>query len=355
MNPTRYTLLSIYTEIHDKLTGQGIRPKEIIEEKSRTLRLDQVSENIFRDTLKDFRMEELVYLRALNDQQRYFLGDDLMQVALVLNELLPRFKDLEVKEKQNYAEVEKLSVGNVISAGDLTYKHLVNETPGYLRRLITSAVEPSGYYMHTGLLHRKDIEEMEMISANWVLTGNKIDEEALKILSLLGVDGKPTELKDTDVARFKYIRELSPALMLLSNFKRSDSALFSRFIILLPSALAWTIGKSSSLSTEECDAVMDLLETTMTFTRALQSNADQATRVRQMLHHGFPVYKDLMELAKLQSNLMSWNFEGIIYRLSQNLSIILKNRENEPHVTRFLMASGVLPAYARHKEAYVKR
>lgn len=355
MNPTRYTLLSVYTEIHDKLTSQGIRPKEIIEEKSRTLRLDRISDAIFRDVLKDFHLEELVYLRALNDQQRYFLGDDLMQVALVLNELLPRFKDLEVKEKQNYSEVEKLPSGTVITAGDLTYDHLVKETPGYLRRLITAAVEANGYYMHTGALQRKDLEEMELISANWVLTGSKIDEEALKILSLLGVDGKPTELKDTDVPRFKYIRELTPALMLLSNFKRSDSALFSRFIILLPSALTWTLGKSSSATTEENDAIMDLLETTMTFTRALQSNCEQAMRVRQMLHHGFPVYKDLMELSKLQSNLMSWNFEGIIYRLSQNLSVLLRNRGNETQVTRFLMASGILPAYARHKEAYIRR
>lgn len=355
-NPTRYTLLGMYTAIHTALTSAGFKPKELIDEK-RTVRLPPVPETIFTKALSPYSLEQKIYLRALNDQQRYFLGDDLMQVALILNELLPRFRDLEAKEKTQYMEVIKLPEATVLSAADLAYDHLAKETPAYLRRLITSAVDSSSYYMQTCSLSQKDIVEMEEISVAWVLAGTRQDAEALKVLSLLDPSGRPAELRDTDVPRFKYVSDLMPSLQVLSNFKRSDSALFSRFVVLLPSALTWFLGNSDGYTTtpEEEDAVMDLLETSMTFMRAFQANADQAARVRQLLHHGIPVYKDLMDLVRTQSYLMSWNFEGIIYRLSQNLSTLMADRKNEVQITRFLMASGILQVYARHKNAYIRR
>lgn len=357
INPSRYTLLAIYTGIHNKLTNIGVKPKDIIDEKSRTLHLTEDTERIFKNTLSAYTLEEQCYLRVLNDQQRYFLGDDLMQVALVLNELLPRFRDLEIKEKKNYVEAIKLPPNTVITAGDLIFNHLASESPAYVRRLITSAVESGDYYMTVSNPLKKDIEEMENISANWILEGVKHDAEALKILSLLGTDGKPSELKDTDVGRFKYLIDLQPSLLKLSSFKRSDSAHFSRFIVLLPSILTWCLGNSNLMIMEaaEEDPLMDLLESVMTFTRVLQNNADQAAKIRQLIHHGFPVYKDLIELQKAQSSLMSWNFEGIIFRLAQNINVLLRDRKNETQVTKFLMASGILQLYSRHKDAYIKR
>lgn len=356
-NPTRHTLMNLYTTLHNGLTAIGIKPKEIINEKTRDTNISPNALALFETALKPFTLEEKIYLRALNDQQRYFLGDDLMQVALAMNVYLPKFRDLETQEKKDYVDIVKFTDNSVITAADLAFNHLGKERPSYLRRLITAAVESSNYYMQTPALPNSAMEEMQLISANWVLEGKKHDEDALKILSLLGPDGRPTELRDTDVIRFKYVSDLMPGLLVISNFKRSDSALFSRFIVLLPSALTWFLGNSDhkNFNAEEEDAVMDLLETTMTFMRAFQANADNASRIRQLLHHGFPVYKDLMDLAHSQSYLMSWNFEGIIYRLSHNLGILLRDRKNEQQMTRFLMASGILQAYARHKNAYIKR
>ena len=354
MNPTRYTLLCLYVDIHNKLSDQGIKAKDIVDEKTRKVLLSEKDMKIFTDRLECFTIEEQTYLRVLNDHQRYFLGDDLKHIALVLNEILPRFRELENKEKKTNQEVEKLPENTVIAASDLAYDHLAKESEAYIRRLITSALASTDYQMITSPIQEQFLDEMELISANWLLDGTKYDEEALKILSLLGPDGRPLELKDSDVPRFKFVEELMPSLLLLSNFKRSDSTYFSRFVNLLPSTLTWHVVNAPDNQNEE-DSGMDLLEATMTFTRSLQANADQAARVRQLLYHGFPVYKDLIELAKSQSYLMSWNFKGIIYRLAQNLSTMLSSRENENQMTRFLMASGILQAYARHKNAYIKR
>ena len=103
------------------------------------------------------------------------------------------------------------------------------------------------------------------------------------------------------------------------------------------------------------DPLMDVLEATMTFTRSLQANADKAAHVRQMFHHGFPVYKELLELVRSQSQLMSWSLESIIYRLANNFKALLENRENSGPMVRFLLSTGILASYAKHKDTYIER
>lgn len=353
--PSRYTLAELYTGIHRQLTDLGFQPRTLVEEKTRELKLPPEAQKVFDTELAKFSPAAQFYLRTLNDQTRYFLGDELMHVALILNELLPRFTQREAMEQETYEKVSTFPPDTLISASELAFDHLAKESPAYIRRLLTSAIQPGLYSMTPPKMKPEEIAEMELISAQWVLENKKYDEDALKVMSMVGPDGKPAELKKSGVARFNYISELMPKLLAVSNFRRADSSHFSRFVNLLPSVLLWFLGNPiSELTSADEDPVMDLLEASITFNKTLQTHAEQAGRVRQMLHHGFPVYKDLMTLAHAQTQLMSWNFESILYRFSMNLPTILKVKEAEEPIVRLLMACGVLTTYARHKNAYIK-
>lgn len=355
-NPSRFTLLSLYVDIFKKLKSMGVNPKEIVITRQRKIIMNETGLEEVKKMISSFSFEEQVYLRTLNDQQRYSLGDDLMHIGLLLNELLPRFKDLEAKERQSYKEVEKLPPKTVISPEDLVYNHLRFEDPAYIRRLITTTVLSADYYMKHSQLSEETVEQMEFISAEWLLKDTKIDQEILKILSMVDSSGKSAELQGTDEPRYKYVRELMPSLIALSSFKRSEQTQFAKFVFILPSVLTWALGNySSNMVPADEDPLMDVLEATMTFTRSLQANADKAARIRQMFHHGFPVYKELLDLVRSQSQLMSWSLESIIYRLANNLKALLENRENSEPMVRFLLSTGILTTYAKHKDTYIER
>ena len=354
--PSRYDLLTLYTSIHQGLTAIGIVPKDIIADRQRTVKLSEEGHKVFDQLLAEYDFDQQIYLRALNDNQRYDLGDDLMQVALALNEKLPRFKDLEEKERQSYTEIEKLPPKTVLTAEELIFDYMAKESPVYLRRLIASAVLMDDYSMKHTPVNAKDQLEMETISANWLLSKEKSDSEMLNIMSMTDNQGRPMEMKNAELTRFKFIYEVMPSLVALSSFKRSEPTNFARFVVLLPSLIIWTLGNyHNSMVQEEEDPSMDILETTMTFNRALRANADKASRLRQMIHYGFPVYKELLELAKAQSTLMSWNFESIIFRLGYNLPVILRNRNNAHAIVRFMIQTGILANYAKHKNCHLER
>lgn len=353
---SRYDLLTIYTNIHKGLTAIGVVPKDIIANRQRDIRMPAEGHEVFKKAVSGFTFEQQVYLRALNDNQRYDLGDDLMQVAIVLNEILPRFKDLESQERQNYENIEMFEPKSVVSAETLIFDHMVKESPAYLRRLITNSVMMDDYSMKHSVLSPQEQTEMENITANWLLNKQKLDEDLLNIMSMTDSHGRPVEMHQTDVPRYKFIYEIMPSLVALSSFKRSENTNFARFVVLLSSLMVWTLGNfEPGMKAEEEDPLMDILETTMTFNRRLRANADKASRLRQMVHYGFPVYKELLELAKSQSVLMSWNFEGIIYRLSYNLPVVLRNRDNAAFIVRFMTQTGILNNYAKHKGAYLER
>lgn len=358
VNPlSRFILMGLYVEIHRELKKNDISPREILGERSRIAGPNsEKTIEIIKNSVSKYSFDEQVYLRALNDQQRFFLGDDLMQVAIALNEVLPRFKDMDQEERANFKEVEKFPPKTVISASELVYEHLTKEEPSYLRRLILNAVNTGDYYMQHTPLSDKETEEMELISADWLLSKEKTDKEILSILSMVDSKGRPQEMRDTDVPRFRFIHELIPSLLAISSFKRSETTNFARFVVLLPSVLTWVLGDEDfPLKTSEEDPILDILESMMTFTRAFQANADKAARLRQMVHHGFPVYKELLDLSKNQNTLLSWNFESIVYRLSNNIEAILRNRTIEEPIMRFFVQSGILSLYARHKNAYIER
>ena len=355
--PSRYDLLSLYTNIHKGLTSLGIVPKEIIADRVRTVRLSEEGHAVFDTYLSEYNFEQQVYLRALNDNQRYDLGDDLMQVAIVLAEKFPKMRDLENKERESLVDLDQLN-NKVLSAEELIFDHMAYESTAYLRRLITSAVQMDDYSMRHTPLSMNDQEEMEIITANWLLTRDKTDSEILNILSMVGKNGRPMELKNAGLPRYRFIYEVMSSLVALSSFGRSEQTNFARFVILLPSLITWTLGNfEDKLSPGEEDPLMDILETIMTFNRALRANADKASRLRQFVHHGFPVYKELLELAKSQGNLMSWNFEAIILRVGNNLPVILRNRQkqNKDNVVKFMTQTGILGNYAKHKGAFVER
>lgn len=354
MLQSRNNLFLIYDSIYKKLKDRNINPKELISEKNRKLRMSEEAYEIFSSHIKNLSLEKGVFLRALNDQQRYFLNGSFLCVALVLNELLPRFKDLEASEKQVFKEVTKLPTNTVISDKDLIFKFLKDEKTSYIKRLLMSSLDLKNYYMPTNSLSLKDIEDMELISANWVLKNETFESEVLKVLSLTDIDGVPLELRDTDVPRYKFIREISPSLFSVSSFKRSDTSPFARFVVLLPTLLTRYIGLvGHSNCTTDC--FMDLLEAMMTFTKTLQHNAEEASRVRQMLHHGHPVYKDLIQLSKNQTALMSWSFEGIVFRFSHLLTELFNHAELDCDVITFLNEIDVVSLYARHKGGYLER
>ena len=355
--PTRYTLIEIYATIYKGLKEKGVNPKDLLLSNHRAVNLTEEVHQVFKDCLKDYDFEQQIYLRSLNDAQRYFIGDAMMYVALILNELFPRFRDLETVEKGGDLQVERFKERKVITADELAFEHLAFESPAYLRRMITSAVSSCEYAFRHTALSDKTQDGMEKISADWLLSRQKFDEEFLTISSLVGTDGKCVSLStNIQEPRFKFIVEVMPSLVKLSEFKRSDTSHFSKFVTLLPSLINWVIGNGAkTLTPADEDPIMDLLETTMTFTRSLQANAETAARLRQMIHHGFPVYKELLQLSSAQSNLISWNFESIILRLSYNMKMMLSDKENSEIVQKFLSQTGILALYAKHKDAYIER
>lgn len=356
--PNRFHLSGVYSAIHRGMVKLGTPPKTLINEKRQLVELTAAQEAVIKKALSGYTFEEQVFLRILNDQNRYYLGDELLYTALILNEVLPRVRDLESAGRE-VADIDKFPDGKVITSEELVFDHLRNESPVYLRKLLGAALDAKKYYLPMTKLSEKTVDVLEAQTASWVIGEGKPNQELLQILSMIGQDGRPSELRDLKDPVVRFISEMFTGVLPLSEFKRSDDTYFSRFVNLLPSLIFWVVGQNvdadEPLSPESEDCLMDLGEIVKLFTRSLQDHADQAGRIRQYMHYGFPVYKEAMKLASNQYNLMSWNFESILHILSYLIHDLTRDRRNSAELLRFFGASGILFLYAKHKNAFVKR
>lgn len=358
--PTRFHLTEIYTHIHRGMEGLKTNVRSLIGERRGLLPMTPEQQAVVDKALKPFNLEERVYLRILNDQNRYYLGDELLYVALLLNCYLPTLSDLEAELRAVYGTQKERFEGNpVLSSSELLFNHLRNENPYYLRKLLNASLSSSKYYLTSTPIKQEVRHSLESQFANWLLRGEKNGTDLLRILSLLDKDGKPTELRDVEDPEVRYISEVMTGLVPLAQFKRSDDTHFSRFVNGLPSIIFWTIGENRTaenpISQEAEDRLMDLAEATKIFIRSLQDHAEQASRLRQYLHHGIPVYSELIKLATAQHNLMSWNFESILHTFSYLIHELTNDRRNEKELGKFFGASNILFTYSKQKGAHIFR
>ena len=353
--PNKFDICTLYVQLFKKFLANGRHPKEIVFKKDKTPQITKEEEQIVLDELSHWSMGQKMYLRALNDSLRYNIGDHTLNIALVLSYMLPTFKDLERYEEPSRKPVESLN-NAVVTSHSLIFEHLAKEDPFYLRRLIQSSVSMREYQFYSPALNEQVQTGMEAISADWLLNRTKHDAEALSIVSMLDNYARPCNMASDSEPRFKVVGQMMPTLVNLASFHRSEITNFAKFVNLLPSILVWTIGNyDGSIKPEEEDSLVDLLEAVLTFSRTLQANADKASRIRQMLYHGFPVYKELLDLARQHNSSMNWTFEQIVFRVSHNLEVMLRNKGNEEVIMKFIVGSGIAELYAKHKECHIAR
>lgn len=300
--------------------------------------------------LSRYNFLQLVEFKTITTHLHTTFTEELSRIVAILNAYLPRMRELDLAEQQDYRNIDRVAGFNNLSPQQMT-QSLVEENPAYVRRALTLALELGSYQSKTRNLTRDDLAEMDLVASSAETMGKVYDDSAalkMMLASTLDTNARP---QLSGVPRYDMVLENLSQVTRIAQYGRPSREPLAKLMIGLPTTLAWCIGSEKIVDEGDqlINTTLDLFNLAVNFNKQMQLLSKRAAKVRYRLSLGYPDYTDFREILKEIDQTVVWALESFLFRLARVLPVLVKKVDTEGYFANLLQAAGVLTIYQHHK------
>lgn len=344
----RIRLAHILKTVKQEIERKGIDLRTCVTTKGdRTVIRDQNDERVIREIMDsavgDLNLDEqeLVLLRATNDDNQYSISGDIYEVGKILDWYLPRYKDMAGSDHI----VTRLPEGVVCSVSEAT-EMLLNEPTAYTRKLIYFAMTITSE-LSADLPSNKELEDLESRELEWLSNQNSQEEVILKA----SLNFSATRLREADDhPRLRYIAKQLPVVRAISELNHHSDVPMVRFVVSMANVLFTAMSDDgNTLDVESMMEISDLFSACRNFRSSIAANRDMALSVLRRINNGKPAYQDMVSVIRKHRGATNWGFDITLRRIVPCLKTLCESEDTRQAIEECLYSTGVLNSYKQHK------
>lgn len=350
--PRRQVLSKFMLSFNERLKANKIVPNQVISSQGSSIRIHHSAHDTvkaaYEDTVKAFNLshDDLILFRAVNDDTRYGVTDETYDLTRIIDLFLPRFKDRS-DSPQEVSFASPLKEEKIVTTEEAVAMFL-DETQGYIRRRISQVLieENKSLLPVFEPVEQQDLEEAD---GEWLI--NQSSGESLALQA--AVNYSPAELRKANMPRFTYLSKALEPLTLVADTTPASKTPLMVFLTQGSNAL-FAYMRTPRQDDSDIEAI-DLNGTYRNLRNNLGFFRENALSILTRIRNGKPAYRDLLNLARRYRGLHHWGVEALIRLTVPLLKPMFDAPESRKHVVEWLIASGVIESYQKHKRFYLKR